>query len=138
MSDLVTGTLTETSSFEASYLAGASCIFSAKAQAASGVSSLSVNPTTPLTSRSGAVIVLAANTGVVSTLVTEPFFTYSTSTGSTRNPQYSANMATTVLQTSFAFVSSVAVHSMKTFFVVGWILECRPLMIGGKERTVPF
>ena len=43
-----------------------------------------------------------------------------------------------MLQTTFAFVSSVAVHSMKTFFVVGWMRECRPLMIGGKERTVPF
>ena len=43
----------------------------------------------------------------------------------------------TVLQTTFAFVSSVAVHSMKTFFVVGWILECLPLMMGGKESTVP-
>ena len=42
-----------------------------------------------------------------------------------------------MLQTTFAFVSSVAVHSMKTFFVDGWILECRPLMIGGKESTVP-
>ena len=42
-----------------------------------------------------------------------------------------------MLQTTFAFVSSVAVHSMKTFFVDGWMRECRPLMMGGNESTVP-
>ena len=43
----------------------------------------------------------------------------------------------TVLQTTFAFVSSVAVHSMKTFFVLGWMRECLPFIIGGNESTVP-
>mgnify|MGYP004153712299 CR=1 FL=1 len=43
----------------------------------------------------------------------------------------------TVLHTTLALVSSVAVHSMKTFFVDGWMRECRPLMIGGSDSTLP-
>ena len=51
--------------------------------------------------------------------------------------QCSLNMATTVSKTMFAFVRSVAVHSMKTLRVVSWMREWRPLMRGGRERTVP-
>ena len=43
----------------------------------------------------------------------------------------------TVLQTTLALVSSVAVHSIKTFFVDGWMRECRPLMMGGNDSTLP-
>jgi hypothetical protein len=35
-----------------------------------------------------------------------------------------------------AFVKSVAVHSMKTFFVCKVIAECAPLIIGGNDSTV--
>lgn len=48
-----------------------------------------------------------------------------TSTGSTVKgfAQYSENIVTMVLRTILAFVKSVAVHSMKTFFVESLILE---------------
>jgi hypothetical protein len=35
-------------------------------------------------------------------------------------------------------VKSVAVHSMKMFFVAVEILEWSPLMMGGMESTTPF
>jgi hypothetical protein len=40
------------------------------------------------------------------------------------------------LRTIFAFVRSVAVHSINTFLVFRVIAECAPLMIGGKDNTV--
>jgi len=43
---------------------------------------------------------------------------------------------TIVLSTIFALVKSVAVHSIKTFFVFREIAECAPLMIGGKDNTL--
>lgn len=43
---------------------------------------------------------------------------------------------TIVFKTILAFVRSVAVHSMKTFFVFKVIAECAPLIIGGRDRTV--
>lgn len=51
-----------------------------------------------------------------------------TSTGSIVNglAQYSLNMHTTMLSTIFAFVRSVAVHSMKIFFVSTEIFEASP------------
>lgn len=49
--------------------------------------------------------------------------------------QYSENMVETMLTTTPSFVSSVAVTSMKIFFVSNVILLCSELMIGGIERT---
>jgi hypothetical protein len=45
-------------------------------------------------------------------------------------------MPTIVFRTIFAFVRSVAVHSIKTFLVFRVIAECALLMIGGKDNTV--
>ena len=52
--------------------------------------------------------------------------------------QYSENIATTVSSTMLALVKSVAVHSMKTFFVLRVILLWSPLMIGGRDSTTSF
>ena len=52
--------------------------------------------------------------------------------------QCSENIVTIVFNTIFAFVKSVAVHSIKTFFVFNEIFEWSPLMIGGKEQTTRF
>ena len=43
---------------------------------------------------------------------------------------------TIVFRTIFAFVRSVAVHSINTFLVLRVIAECAPLMIGGNDNTV--
>lgn len=43
---------------------------------------------------------------------------------------------TIVFKTILAFVKSVAVHSIKTFFVFRVIAEWAPLIIGGKDKTV--
>ena len=61
-----------------------------------------------------------------------------TSTGSTSNfcSQYTENMVTIVFKTILAFVKSVAVHSMNTFFVFKVMAECATLIIGGKDKTV--
>jgi len=47
-------------------------------------------------------------------------------------------METMILRAILAFVSSVAVISIKTFLVVSFILLCSPLISGGKDSTVPF
>ena len=61
-------------------------------------------------------------------------------TGSTVNrfSVYCENMQTMIWLTISNLVRSVAVISMKTFFVVSLILECSELMRGGKEQTVLF
>lgn len=43
---------------------------------------------------------------------------------------------TIVFRTIFALVKSVAVHSIKTFFVFKEIAECAPLIIGGNDNTL--
>lgn len=43
---------------------------------------------------------------------------------------------TIVFKTILAFVKSVAVHSMNTFFVFKVMAEWAPLIIGGKDKTV--
>lgn len=49
--------------------------------------------------------------------------------------QYSENIVAIILTTIPSFVSSVAVKSMKIFFVERVILLCSELMIGGIEST---
>lgn len=49
--------------------------------------------------------------------------------------QYSENIVATILTTIFSLVSSVAVTSMKMFFVFKVIFECSELMIGGIDKT---
>lgn len=49
--------------------------------------------------------------------------------------QYCENMVTIVFSTVFAFVMSVAVHSMRMLRVVNLIFEWSPLIIGGSEST---
>lgn len=44
----------------------------------------------------------------------------------------------TVFKTMLALVWSVAVHSIKTFFVESLIFECSPLIMGGNEHTTRF
>lgn len=41
-----------------------------------------------------------------------------------------------MFKTILAFVRSVAVHSMNTFFVFKVIAERAPLIMGGKDKTV--
>ena len=90
-------------------------------------------------SRIEASTVRCESCGVVSIAFTPAVaVAYTTSTGSTLNlagVQYSENMVTTVSSTMFALVMSVAVHSMKTSRVVGWMREWRELMMGGSEST---
>lgn len=43
---------------------------------------------------------------------------------------------TIVFNTMIAFVRSVAVHSINTFFVFREMAECAPFIIGGSDRTV--
>mmetsp|Transcript_14882 Transcript_14882/g.23448 ORF Transcript_14882/g.23448 Transcript_14882/m.23448 type:complete len:208 (-) Transcript_14882:534-1157(-) len=50
--------------------------------------------------------------------------------------QYPENIAHILFNTILAFVKSVAVTSINTFFVFLLILEYSPLMIGGNERTL--
>ena len=47
-----------------------------------------------------------------------------------------SQLPTIVFKTILAFVRSVAVHSMNTFFVSNLIAECAPFIIGGKDKTV--
>lgn len=49
--------------------------------------------------------------------------------------QYSENIVETILTTTPSFVSSVAVTSMKIFFVFNVILLCSELMMGGMDNT---
>ena len=44
-------------------------------------------------------------------------------------------MVTRVSSTMLAFVRSVAVTSKKMFLVLSVILECSPLMMGGRDST---
>jgi len=48
------------------------------------------------------------------------------------------NMQTMVSRTILALFRSVAVISMKTFFVLSVIFVWSPLMIGGIDSTIPF
>lgn len=56
--------------------------------------------------------------------------------GLNRETHKELQFSTIVFKTIFAFVRSVAVHSINTFFVSRVMAECAPFIIGGKDKTV--
>lgn len=56
--------------------------------------------------------------------------------GLNRERHNELQFCTIVFKTIFAFVRSVAVHSINMFFVSSVMAECAPFIIGGKDKTV--
>ena len=52
------------------------------------------------------------------------------------NIEITQQILTIVFRTNFALVRSILMHSMKTFFVSKGIVECAPLIMGGKYTTI--
>mmetsp|Transcript_24834 Transcript_24834/g.45388 ORF Transcript_24834/g.45388 Transcript_24834/m.45388 type:complete len:203 (-) Transcript_24834:483-1091(-) len=149
MSLLVGGTVTSTVPFSSPwYSAGPSCILFSSSQMVPGVMSTPTIEVISLTLasalrvlRRGVVSVATKAVSAASPNCRTPSLpsSYTTVTGSTvkGDPQYSLNMVTTVSSTMCALVRSVAVHSMNTSVVSRVMREWWPLMMGGRDMTVP-